>query len=89
MLVILLLLALFASSGVVGIALNITVPLFPYLFYTSRSAWFSTFVSVSFLGLVHPTFFLVRALLPFSLHVRATLLILSHTISDFKTLMGA
>ena len=41
-------------------------PHFPYLFYTSLSTWFSVFPSVSFLVLVHLTFFLVRALRPFS-----------------------
>ena len=41
-------------------------PHFPYLFYTSLSIWLSVFLSVSFLVLVHLTFFLARALLPFS-----------------------
>ena len=39
---------------------------FPYIFYTSLSIWFSVFLSVSFLILVHLTFFLVHALRPFS-----------------------
>ena len=38
----------------------------PYLFYTSLSTWFSVFLSISFLVLVHLTFLLVCALRPFS-----------------------
>ena len=41
-------------------------PRFPYIFYTSLSTWFSVFLSISFLILVHLTFFLVRALGHFS-----------------------
>ena len=41
------------------------MPHFPYLFYTSLSTWFFVFLSVSFLVLVHLTFFLACALLPF------------------------
>ena len=43
-----------------------SVPHFPHLFYTSLSTWFSVFLSVSFLVLVHLPLFLVLALLPFS-----------------------
>ena len=48
-------------------------PRFPYLFYTSLSTWLSVFLSISFLILVHLPLLLVRALRPFSQHVRATL----------------
>ena len=44
-------------------------PHLPLLFYTSLSTWLSVFLSVSFLVLVHLTFYLARALLPFSWHV--------------------
>ena len=37
-----------------------------YFFYTCLSTWFSVFLSVSFLVLVHLTFFVARALRPFS-----------------------
>ena len=59
-----LLLALFPSSGVAGMVMNIILqlctstsapfnPHFPYLFYTSLPTWFSVFHSVCFLVIVH------------------------------------
>ena len=40
---------------------------FPSFFYTSLPTWFSVFVSIGFLVLVHLTFFLARAIRPFSI----------------------
>ena len=93
-----LLLGLFPLSGVAGMvfhfvlsctssSFNLTFSIYRYLFYTSLSTWYSVFLFVSFLVLVHLTFFLAHALPP-SLHVRTTypflcdvllLLILSHS----------
>ena len=72
----------FPSSGVAGMVSNFCLlfcpvqysrppltPRFLYLFNTSLSTWFSVFLSVSFLVLVRPTFFLACALRSFSEHV--------------------
>ena len=81
-LLLLLLLRLFPSSGVTGIvgykynSSTLSCPIrpppitkhFPYLFFMRLSAWFSVSRSVSFLVLLHLTFFLL-SMYPSSLHL--------------------
>ena len=63
---------------------SVLTPPFPYLFYTSLYTWFSVFLSVSFLVLVH-IIFLVSALHPFSYHFSLFSVIFIVTVSCHHT----
>ena len=92
-LLLLLLPGLSPSSGVAGVVVNIILPLCPvqfvlllqrhtFLFYTSLPTWFSVFLSVSFLALVHLTFH--RSILRIRIRIN---LIFTHVAVDTNNIL--